>query len=90
MTTPTPRPTTPSRATTTAPTPDTREAGFYRITTLRFAYSVIINADADKDIEEVLNENAKKGYVLDRIITNESPHEGHNYIWFMIITRRAR
>lgn len=64
-------------------------ASTYLINTLRFAYNAIINGEADKGIAEVLNEQAQKGYFLDRILTNQSPHDTHNYVWFMIITQRA-
>ena len=66
------------------------EWGLYHSTTLRFAYPLIINGEADMAIDEVLNDNAAKGYVLDRIICNENSPEGHNYVWFMIICRRAK
>ena len=64
-------------------------ASTYTINTLRLAYNAIIAGEADKAIAEVLNEQAQMGYFLDRIVTNQSPHEAHNYVWFMIIIQRA-
>lgn len=66
------------------------EWGLYHTTTMRFAYPLIISGEADMAIDEVLNDNAAKGYVLDRIICNENSPEGHNYVWFMIICRRVK